>query len=139
SGGSGAALPGSRRASKSVPVAPVDGQHARGDADEGTAEDSEAHRACGPADECADADARGGHAPEQRAGPCRLERRAGTGLHRREHTKPEAELVTAEIGSVRRFAVNFVLSPRCALSSSTAASATAPRPGARCSRSRSHG
>src|ERR1043166_2105177 len=95
-----AALRGSRRESKRVPVPAVDGEHARGYAHEGAAEDSEADGARGPADQCADADARSGPAPEQRAGPGRLERRAGTGLHRGEHTKRKGELVTRESGSV---------------------------------------
>ena len=51
-------------------------------------EDAVADRACGPADERACAHRPGGHAPEQRAGSGRLERRTGTGLHRSEHNKP---------------------------------------------------
>src|SRR5205823_12662618 len=98
--------------------------------DDRAPEDAQADRAGSPADKCADADARGGHASQQRTGSGRLERRArapapgrgraatsapgrlrrayAAGLHRREHTKRKGELVTAKNRSATRFSRDFV-------------------------------
>src|SRR5262249_28649229 len=104
-----AALRGFRRGSKRVPVALVDREHSRGDADEGAAEDAEADRACGPADEGSGSNARGGHSPEQCAGSGRPEGRTATTLHARARIP---NLVTAKPGLGAGFRRNFVRSIR---------------------------
>src|SRR5439155_3194261 len=59
-------------------------------------EDAQADRAGSPADKCADADARGGHASQQRTGSGRLERRA------RAPAPGRGRAATSALGRLRR-------------------------------------